>query len=179
MQKFFFTQGIWLVPDRDPFLNPFAPDDADRHAIWEMLVPRDIEAFLSADWTAVSGDFIEINFTGFSGNFQQDPQGYTLAFPTLSAYRDEWSRQACEFGAARDSGAFKGDPRDGIFAATRLEEIEIDGDAALVRKKFDGRLARTDGGFDRMNWQTLYVCRRDGGRWKIAGFVGYLPHIPE
>jgi hypothetical protein len=49
----------------------------------------------------------------------------------------------------------------------------------MVRKKFDGRLAKADGSFDRMNWQTLYICRRDGGRWKIAGFVGYLPHIKE
>ena len=23
------------------------------------------------------------------------------------------------------------------------------------------------------------IVRRDGGRWKIAGFVGYLPHIKE
>ena len=65
------------------------------------------------------------------------------------------------------------------FAATRLEEIEMDGDAALVRKKFDGHLAKSDGSFDRMNWQTLYICRREGGRWKIAGFVGYLPHMPQ
>ena len=88
-------------------------------------------------------------------------------------------RQAQSFGAARAAGAFAGDPRDGIFDATRLEEIEITGDAALVRKKFDGQLAKADGSFERMNWQTLYICRRAEGRWKIAGFVGYLPHIKE
>lgn len=168
-----------MASDRDPFQNPFAPADADRHAIWQMLVPRDIDAFVSADWDAVADDFIAANFTGISGNFQPDPQGYTLAFPTLDAYRSEWLRQAQEFGAARDGGAFAGDPRDGIFAATRLEEIEFDGDAALVRKKFDGQLAKSDGSFERMNWQTLYICRREGGRWKIAGFVGYLPHMPQ
>ena len=166
-----------MASDRDPFLNPFT--DPDRRAIWDMLVPRDIDAFVSADWDAVAGDFVAANFTGISGNFQPDPQGYTLAFPTLDAYRAEWLRQAQDFAAARDAGAFAGDPRDGIFAATRLEEIEMDGDAALVRKKFDGHLAKSDGSFDRMNWQTLYICRRDGGRWKIAGFVGYLPHIKE
>lgn len=167
------------MTDRDPFQNPFGADDPDRRAIWEMLVTRDIDAFVTADWTAVADDFIASNFTGISANFQPDPQGFTLAFPTLDAYRGEWLRQAEEFVGAREAGAFAGDPRDGIFAATRLEETEIDGDAALVRKKFDGRLARSDGGADRMNWQTLYICRRAGRRWKIAGFVGYLPHIVE
>ena len=168
-----------MATDRDPFLNPFPEADADRRAIWQMLVPRDIDAFVSADWAAVAADFIADNFTGISGHFQPDPQGFTLAFPTLDAYRTEWLRQAQEFVAARDAGAFAGDPRDAIFAATRLEEIEIDGDAALVRKKFDGHLPKSDGSSERMNWQTLYVCRREGGRWTIAGFMGYLPHIQE
>ena len=164
---------------RDPFQNPFPATDPARRAIWEMLVTRDIDAFVTADWLAVAGDFVAANFTGLSAHFQPDPQGYTLAFPTLDAYREEWLRQAAEFGAAQKAGAFAGNPRDGIFAATRLEEIEITGEAALVRKKFDGRLAKSDGSFDRMNWQTLYICRLDAGRWKIAGFVGYLPHIKE
>ncbi|AUH64247.1 hypothetical protein [Paracoccus zhejiangensis] len=168
-----------MATERDPFVNPFPAEDADRRAIWQMLVPRDIDAFVSADWGAVADDFIAANFTGMSGHFQPDPQKFTLAFPTLDAYRTEWLRQAQEFGAARAAGAFAGDPRDGIFAATRLEEIEIDGEAALVRKKFDGHLAKSDGSSERMNWQTLYVCRREGGRWKIAGFVGYLPHIQD
>ncbi len=164
---------------RDPFQNPFPEADASRRAIWEMLVTRDIDAFVRADWTSVAGDFIAQNFMGMSGNFQPDPQGFTLAFPTLAAYRDEWLRQAQDFAAQKAAGAFKGDPRDGIFAATRLEEIEIDGETALVRKKFDGHLAKADGSFDRMNWQTLYICRREAAVWKIAGFVGYLPHIKE
>ena len=168
-----------MSAQRDPFQNPFPAADADRRAIWEMLVPRDIDAWASADWDAVAGDFIAANFTGVSGNFQPDPQGFKLAFPTLEAYRDSWLADAKGFLADEAAGKFAGDPRPHIYAATRLEEIEIDGDAALVRKKFDGRLPKADGSFDRMNWQTLYVCRREGGRWKIAGFVGYLPHIKE
>lgn len=164
---------------RDPFLNPFPATDPARTAIWEMLVPRDIDAFVSADWAAVADDFIEAGFTGLSAHFQPDPQGYTLAFPTLDAYRTEWSRQAEHFAAAKKAGDFACNPRDAIFAATRLEEIEISGDAALVRKKFDGNLQKSDGTSDRMNWQTLYICRRDADRWKIAGFVGYLPHTKE
>jgi hypothetical protein len=174
-----FSCGVEMTSDRDPFRNPFPADDPDRCAIWEMLVPRDIDAFVSADWQAVQDDFIEVNFWGMNAQFQSDPELYRLSFPTLAAYRAEWLRQAAAFGAERDAGAYAGDPREGIYAATRLEEIEIEGETALVRKKFDGRLARADGTDERMNWQTLYVCRRSAGRWRIAGFVGYLPHIRD
>ncbi len=167
------------MTQRDPFRNPFAPGDPDRAAIWTMLVDRDIDAFVSADWSAVAGDFITDSFTGISGHFQSDPDGYDIAYPTLDAYRADWLRQAQDFGAARQAGAYAGDPRAGIFAATRLEQIDVTGDTALARKKFDGHLARTDGPGERMNWQTLYWCRKVAGQWKIAGFVGYLPHIRD
>ncbi len=168
-----------MTVTRDPFRNPFPAEDTDRRAIWDMLVPRDIDAWTSADWAAVANDFIAENFTGLSGNFQPDPQGFTLAFPTLDAYRSEWLHQAQGYLADRAAGVFADDPRPRIYAATRLEEIEITGDAALVRKKFDGHLLKADGTSDRMNWQTLYICRRSAGRWKIAGFTGYLPHMKE
>lgn len=152
--------------------NPFPPEDTARHAIWEMLVPRDIDAFLAADWSMIEDDFIVQNFVGMNGGFDADPQNWHLSFATLDAYRDEWLRQA------RDNGAtdYAEDPRAAIFAATRLDEIEITGAAALVRKKFDGRIRRKDGGEDRMLWQTLYWCRQTEAGWKIAGFVGYLPY---
>ncbi|MBB95436.1 MAG: hypothetical protein CML68_12700 [Rhodobacteraceae bacterium] len=157
---------------RDPMQNPFAPEDAVRHAIWEMLVPRDIDAFLAADWSMTAGDFIAENFTGMNANFDPDPQNWALSFASLEQYRDEWLRQA-QANAETD---YAEDPRAAIFAATRLEEIEITGAAALVRKKFDGRIRRKDGGEDRMLWQTLYWCRETPEGWKIAGFVGYLPY---
>ncbi len=168
-----------LSAERDPFANPFPAQDLDRRQIWDMLVMRDINAFVAADWAAVAGDFIETGFTGLNAHFQPNPQGYTLSFPTLEAYRQTWLAQARDFGAALAAGVYVGTPRDDIFHATRLEEIEIDGAAALVRKKFDGRLTKSDGSFERMNWQTLYICRRVTARWKIAGFVGYLPYIME
>ena len=168
-----------MTTQRDPFRNPFPQTDADRSAIWEMLVQRDIDAFVTTDWSAVADDFITENFTGVSGHFQDDPSKYDLAYPTLDAYRKDWIQQAQDFATGRAAGVYEGDPRDGIFHATRLEEIEITDDTALVRKKFDGHLARTDGPAERMNWQTLYWCRRQNGVWKIAGFVGYLPHIKE
>ncbi|WP_112310572.1 hypothetical protein [Pseudogemmobacter bohemicus] len=168
-----------MTAERDPFANPFPKADKDRSAIWEMLVPRDIDAWTSADWDRVAGDFSQGPFIGLSGNHQPDPQGFTLAFPSLALYREEWLHQAQAHLADRAAGRFDGDPRPHIYAATRLEEIEITGDAALVRKKFNGWLPRADGSRDRMNWQTLYICRRESGDWKIAGFVGYLPHIRD
>lgn len=164
---------------RDPEANPFPAEDADRRAIWEMLAPRDIDAFLAADWTPIADDFAEANFTGLDARFQPSPDAWRLSFPTLAAYRAEWLRQAREAKAAREAGLYAEDARAAIFRATRLEEIEIDGDAALARKRFDGGLRRADGGFERMNWQTLYICRRAAGRWRIAGFVGYLPHVQD
>lgn len=157
---------------RDPTLNPFPEADPGRRAIWEMLVTRDIDAFLAADWSRVAGDFVAEGFVGIDARREADPDRWSLAFPSLDRYRDEWLRQAGDF--ARQS--FAEDPRAAIFATTTLTDIEIQGDAALARKKFDGGLRRSDGTFDVMKWQTLYSCRVHEGRWKICGFTGYLPN---
>jgi hypothetical protein len=150
--------------------NPFT--DSDRREIWTMLVDRDISAFMAADWSMVEGDFISDGFMGIDGRKTANPDAWRITFPTLEAYRDEWLRQAIE---ARDV-AYAEDPRAAIFRATRLEQIDISGETALVHKKFDGQILRADGGRDVLLWQTLYFCRRVAGRWKIAGFAGYLPN---
>ncbi|WP_337267218.1 hypothetical protein [Oryzifoliimicrobium ureilyticus] len=157
---------------RDPFLNPFPSSDAARHSIWEMLVERDISAFLAADWSLVADDFVEEAFIGIDGRKETSPDKWRLTFPTLAAYRDEWLRQAHEFAGEQ----FAEDPRAAIFKTTTLEDIEINGDTALARKKFDGSLTKADGSVDRLKWQTLYYCRLHQGRWKISGFTGYLPN---
>lgn len=157
---------------RDPFLNPFPESDTARHAIWEMLVPRDIDAFLAADWSMVADDFVEDGFIGINGNRNPDPDQWRLSFPTLAAYRDEWLKQARAF----QGEVYGEDARSAIFRTTTLEEIELEGETALVRKKFDGGIKRPDGTLDVMRWQTLYYCRRHEGRWKISGFTGYLPN---
>ena len=157
---------------RDPFRNPFPASDASRHAIWQMLVERDIDAFLAADWSRVAGDFVEDGFIGIDGRREASPDKWRLAFPSLSAYREEWLRQARDFAGQ----SFAEDTRKAIFTTTVLEDIEIGGDLALARKKFDGSLRRSDGTIDILKWQTLYYCRRHEGRWKITGFTGYLPN---
>lgn len=157
---------------RDPFQNPFPSSDTARHAIWEMVVRRDIDAFLAADWKMVAGDFVEDGFIGIDGKKETSPDKWRLAFPNLEAYRDEWLNQAREFATQ----SFAEDTRTAIFTTTTLEDIEIAGDTALARKKFDGGLTKADGSRDLMQWQTLYSCRLHEGRWKISGFTGYLPN---
>lgn len=157
---------------RDPFANPFSAADEDRRAIWQMLVERDIDAFLAADWGRVADDFVEAEFSAIDARRSPDPGVWRLAFSTLDHYRREWLRQADEFAR----GQFGEDPRAAIFRTTRLEEIHIEGDRALARKCFDGGIRRADGSFEAMNWQTLYQCRRADGHWRLTGFVGYLPH---
>ncbi|ABS16595.1 MULTISPECIES: hypothetical protein [Brucella/Ochrobactrum group] len=151
--------------------NPFA-GDKDREQIWEMLVRRDIEAFVSQDWSLVADDFDEVRFLGIHAHNDRDPDNWDAGFPTLASYRDEWLRQAAESAAVEYAESLA----DGIFRATNLSVIDITGDVALARKKFDGTIARKDGTIDRLNWQTLYFCRRDGARWKITGFVGYMAY---
>lgn len=151
--------------------NPF-PNDADRSAIWTMLVPRDIKAFVNADWSMVEGDFVADDFMGINGNRKDNPDGWTISYPTLADYRDEWIRQAQE----GQSVVYAEDQEAGIHRATSLTAIEITGERAVAHKKFDGEIKLADGGVDRLNWQTLYFCRKVDGQWKLTGFVGYLPY---
>ena len=154
------------------FTNPFPESDADRHAIWEMLVDRDITAFLAADWSMVENDFAKDRFMGVHGHGTTNPDHWRLAFPSLDEYRDEWLRQAQDF----QKETYKDDPRTAIFSATVLRDIEINGDRAIVHKKFDGSITKESGEKDILNWQTVYYCHRVDGAWRIAGFNGYLPN---
>ncbi len=153
------------------YQNPF-PNDPDRRQIWEMLVERDIQAFIGQDWSMVEGDFIADGFMGIDGCGLSNPDGWRLTYSTLEAYRDEWLRQARMTAETE----FAEDLEPALIRATTLRDIEIAGDVALIHKKFDGSVAKKDGGSVVLNWQTLYYCRKVGGEWKITGFTGYLPH---
>lgn len=152
--------------------NPFPEGDPDRHALWEMLVNRDIEAFLASDWSMVNDDFVAESFFGMHAHFLPNADSWRLQFPDLESYRDEWLRQAEETARVE----FAEPLRDALFRITNMRDIDVSGDRAILHKKFDGSIARADGTSDKLNWQTLYFCRRVGGTWKIAGFVGYMPH---
>jgi len=156
----------------DSQTNPFSGRDDARAEIWDMLVLRDINAFVAADWAQVADDFDEAAFFGVDGAKKPDPDDWSLGFPDLESYRAEWLRQAEDFSAT----AFAEDARAAIFNATDLSYIEIRGERAIAHKKFDGVLRKADGSEDRLLWQTLYFCVRKDGRWKICSFAGYLPN---
>ena len=151
--------------------NPF-PNDPDRHALWEMLVTRDVAAFVAQDWEQIAGDFIESGFWGLDARFRANPDAWQLSFPTLASYREVWLGQA-QATAGRTAPAKLS---EALTDATTLRDIELRGESAVVHKKFDGKLEFDDGSSETLRWQTLYHCRKIAGTWKIAGFVGYLPN---
>ena len=155
--------------------NPFPLTDPDRRALWEMLVERDIQAFIAQDWSRVAPDFIEENFMGIDARFLRNPDSWQLTFPNLKTYQVAWLQQAKDFAQTE----WAEDTEQALYEATDLRDIAIVGDSALLHKKFDGSIRRKDGEVDRLNWQTLYRCRKIRGTWKIAGFVGYLPNPLE
>ena len=56
--------------------NPFAAADADRHEIWEMLVRRDTDFFLSGDWSVVADDYVEAGFLGIDAGLSLEPSAW-------------------------------------------------------------------------------------------------------
>ena len=152
--------------------NPFREKDADREAIWDMLVCRDIDAYLAVDWEAVVDDFVAEEFFGIDAGHSRDVDSWKPLFPTLDAYRDAWIDQARE---TRVLGGLE-KIRAALFSLTTLSQIDINGDFAIAHKKFDGAVPNKEGGTTYLNWQTLYYCKKVAGVWKIRGFNGYMPN---
>ncbi|GAB6263976.1 hypothetical protein [Photobacterium sp. R1] len=152
--------------------NPFSATDADRAAIWEMLVTRDIKAYCDADWLQVADDFVADEFYAINANREHNPAKWTFAFSTLAEYQQEWLRQA-----KVAQGTMYNEPlEDAVHAATTLNEIQIENGRAIARKQFNGKIQRADGETDELLWQTLYYLKQTDAGWKICGFTGYLPH---
>ena len=182
--------------------NPFAGADPDRAAIWDMLVYRDIDAYLAVDWEAVADDFLSDEFFGIDAGKSRNADRWKPLFSSLDAYREVWIAQARE---TREKAA-PDTIRAALFALTTLTQIDIDGAFALAHKKFDGRVPKRDGSTERLQWQTHYYCKKVCGKtlpggpspdeqspdeknpdeqspdkkaaaaWKIRGFTGYLPN---
>jgi hypothetical protein len=152
-------------------MNPFPQGDPDRHEIWEMLVERDIAAFLASDWSMLAEDFAAEQFVGYAGT--SNPDHWRIAYPTLHSYRDEWLRMAKQYSTVTLQGISL---RDFFHQTTVLRDIEINGGLAMIHKKFDGRATSTTGEPVVMNWQTIYWMRRFPSGWKITGFLGFLPN---
>jgi enamine deaminase RidA (YjgF/YER057c/UK114 family)/ketosteroid isomerase-like protein len=155
-----------------PDVNPFPPADEARHQIWEMLVRRDVEAFVAGDWDAHFSDFAPDLFFGLDARFSDNPDSWRVTYADIARYREAWLAGAQDLKGRVDAAELG----RSIFALTTLRDIDVSGDFALARKKFDGAIALKDGGSVTLCWQTQYFCRRVEGRWRIAGFLGYLPN---
>ncbi len=82
----------------NPLANPYdAAADADRHDLWEVLIARDSEAFAAADWSVCDDDFAHDRFEGISAHGSFDPVDWTLRYPTVESYRDDWLDMAKRF----------------------------------------------------------------------------------
>ncbi len=154
--------------------NPFFQDD-EREYLWEMLVHRDIEAFVAQDWNMVANDFASEVFLGIDAGKQSNVDKWELKYPDLKSYKEEWLKQAKEFSQID----LVEDKEDAFHRVTVLQDIEIKGDVSFLHKKFFGSMKRRDGGEIHTDWQTLYVCRKIEGVWKIIGFTGYMPLLPK
>jgi enamine deaminase RidA (YjgF/YER057c/UK114 family) len=152
--------------------NPYA-GDADREAIWDMLVRRDIDAFVAGDWSMVDDDFVGGYFFGLDAGGSHDPRRWNLAFPDLATYRETWLRQAADLGTGSPAA------RTALLDASTVDSIDIEGTRAIARKRIEGEVTDAGGTRRKLRWQTLYVCERQAGRWRIVSFVGYLPLQPE
>jgi hypothetical protein len=149
--------------------NPFPPAEADRHAIWELLIRRDSAFFLGGDWTAVADDYAAEGFIGIDAGRSADPDRWRIGYPRLGDYRD------AAIASRLDATEFTEDLRAAWFRCQSLTAIEITGEMALAHKRIAGRIARRDGGTLDLGWRSVFMLRRNRGGWKITGFIGYLP----
>lgn len=149
--------------------NPFSAADTDRHDIWEMLVRRDTDFFLSGDWSLVAADYVADGFLGIDAALSLDPSAWRPAYPTVELYRDAAiaSRWRPEDFAEPLQPAW--------LRCQQVARIDISGNAALAHKYIDGSIRRHAGGPLELHWRSIFQLRRTHRHWQIAGFVGYLP----
>lgn len=155
--------------------NPFLNIDADRKEIWDMLVKRDIKAFVNQNWEMTKHDFQEEGFMGTDAGKMDDVDKWKLNYPNLNAYKIEWLEQAKSFGET----AWAEDIEKALHRVTILQDIEINEGCALVHKKFSGPIFKANGETMDTDWQTLYRCKKIKGQWKIVGFTGYMPLVKK
>lgn len=146
---------------------------ADLHAHFhDRHIRADIESFLAQDWSQVAEDFDAARFIALNANGSNDPAAWTIAYPDLDAYRDDWLRQSRETIARADPALL----RDALFAGAKLAQLrQTTPGVALMLKTFNGTLPLRDGGSEPYSWQSLFTLHLQGDAWKITSFVGYLP----
>jgi hypothetical protein len=155
------------------FANPYDRQiDPDRHALWETLIARDSEAFVAADWSICDGDFMHDRFEGISAHGSLNPMDWTLAYPTVAAYRDDWLKMAAKFNSL---SLLVKTHRELLYMMQSFAKVEVAGERAIVWKHFDADEPLASGDRYRLTGQSVYRLHRFDGHWRIVGFVGYLP----
>jgi len=150
-------------------VNPFPPEDADRHQIWELLVRRDSDFFLSGDWALVAQDYDYSSFFGIGTGLSLDPAGWRLEYSTVEAYRD------AAIAGRLDPNEFGEPLRAAWLRCQSLERVDVSGDLALAHKRIEGSMRRKSGDPLQLGWRSVFHLKRVDAAWKIAGFTGYLP----
>ncbi|MFO0791395.1 MAG: hypothetical protein U0805_18190 [Pirellulales bacterium] len=156
-----------------PCHNPFDSNlQRDHHEIWDALIARDSDAFAAADWSICADDFSTECFDGISAHGSLNPVEWTLRYPTVDSYRDDWLRMADEFLAIPLAVVSH---RELLYRMQHLARIEISAGRAVVWKQFRADEPLTTGGSYEIQTQSVYRLHQIEGRWLIVGFVGYLP----
>jgi hypothetical protein len=153
--------------------NPYdAASDADRHALWQALVARDSDSYVAADWSMCDGDFAHERFEGISAHGSLNPVDWTLRYPTVEAYRDDWLQMAERFLEIPFAATSH---RELLYKMQTFAKVEIEGDRAIVWKQFRADEPLVNGDRYSIGAQSVYRLHRIDRQWKIVGFVGYLP----
>jgi hypothetical protein len=153
--------------------NPYdAGHRPDQHLFWELLVARDSEAFAACDWSLCADDFAPDRFDGISANGSLDPAQWSLRYPTVESYRDDWLKMAEAFRRLPLTGISH---RDFLYRMQTFARVESASDRAIVWKQFRAEAPLTNGDRHKALGQSVYRLHRIDGRWLIVGFVGYLP----
>jgi hypothetical protein len=157
----------------DPFMNPYqALAETDLHALWQILIARDAEAFAAAEWSHCDGDFAHERFEGISANGSFNPIDWTLRYPTVASYRDDWLQMADRF---LNIALAEVPHRELLYRMQKFAKVEIAEDRAVVWKQFWADEPLANGDRYQISAQSVYRLHRIAGQWKIVGFVGYLP----
>ncbi len=97
-------------------------------------MPRDFAAFAVQDLKMGEGDFDRLRFNGIRAHGSASPDDWTLAFPVLEAYRDEWLRQA----VASPVLTYADPLVSALLRSLRLDRVDIASDVAIAHKIFNG-----------------------------------------
>jgi hypothetical protein len=155
----------------DPFANPYSTD-ADRCELWEILIARDSDAFAASDWSVCDGDFAHDRFEGITANGSFNPIDWALRYPTVESYRDDWLQMAERYLRVPLAATSH---RELLYRMQSFAKVEIAEGRAIVWKQFWADEPLANGERYRISAQSVYRLHQVDGKWKIVGFVGYLP----